>query len=85
MATRGDVRAGERDRRAGDVREPRVFRRLSQRGAAAEPEQAQRDYFARTTYQRNDKGSDAPFVHTDWGPCKGCQGFRVSGFDHLIT
>jgi 6-phosphogluconate dehydrogenase len=28
--------------------------------------QAQRDYFGAHTYQRNDKGSDAPFVHTDW-------------------
>jgi 6-phosphogluconate dehydrogenase len=29
--------------------------------------QAQRDYFGAHTYQRNDKGPDAPFVHTDWG------------------
>ena len=28
--------------------------------------QAQRDYFGSHTYQRNDKGADAPFVHTDW-------------------
>jgi 6-phosphogluconate dehydrogenase len=28
--------------------------------------QAQRDYFGSHTYQRNDKGPDAPFVHTDW-------------------
>jgi 6-phosphogluconate dehydrogenase len=28
--------------------------------------QAQRDYFGSHTYQRNDKGDDAPFVHTDW-------------------
>ena len=28
--------------------------------------QAQRDYFGAHTYQRNDKGGDAPFVHTDW-------------------
>ena len=28
--------------------------------------QAQRDYFGAHTYQRNDKGPDAPFVHTDW-------------------
>jgi 6-phosphogluconate dehydrogenase len=28
--------------------------------------QAQRDYFGAHTYQRNDKGADAPFVHTDW-------------------
>jgi len=28
--------------------------------------QAQRDYFGSHTYQRNDKGGDAPFVHTDW-------------------
>jgi 6-phosphogluconate dehydrogenase len=28
--------------------------------------QAQRDYFGAHTYQRNDKGEDAPFVHTDW-------------------
>ena len=28
--------------------------------------QAQRDYFGSHTYQRNDKGKDAPFVHTDW-------------------
>src|SRR5207248_8660620 len=28
--------------------------------------QAQRDYFGAHTYQRNDKGKDAPFVHTDW-------------------
>ena len=28
--------------------------------------QAQRDYFGSHTYQRNDKGVDAPFVHTDW-------------------
>ena len=28
--------------------------------------QAQRDYFGSHTYQRSDKGSDAPFVHTDW-------------------
>jgi 6-phosphogluconate dehydrogenase len=28
--------------------------------------QAQRDYFGSHTYQRNDKGSDPPFVHTDW-------------------
>jgi len=28
--------------------------------------QAQRDYFGAHTYQRNDKGADAPFIHTDW-------------------
>jgi len=28
--------------------------------------QAQRDYFGAHTYQRNDQGPDAPFVHTDW-------------------
>jgi 6-phosphogluconate dehydrogenase len=28
--------------------------------------QAQRDFFGAHTYQRNDKGDDAPFVHTDW-------------------
>src|SRR5260221_3195630 len=28
--------------------------------------QAQRDYFGSHTYQRNDKGADAPFIHTDW-------------------
>ena len=28
--------------------------------------QAQRDLFGAHTYQRNDKGADAPFVHTDW-------------------
>jgi 6-phosphogluconate dehydrogenase len=28
--------------------------------------QAQRDYFGAHTYQRNDKGEDAPFIHTDW-------------------
>ncbi len=28
--------------------------------------QAQRDYFGSHTYQRNDKGANAPFVHTDW-------------------
>src|SRR5437762_6796495 len=28
--------------------------------------QAQRDYFGAHTYQRNDKGADAPFVHTEW-------------------
>jgi 6-phosphogluconate dehydrogenase len=28
--------------------------------------QAQRDYFGAHTYQRNDKGEDASFVHTDW-------------------
>ena len=28
--------------------------------------QAQRDYFGSHTYQRNDKGADAEFVHTDW-------------------
>src|SRR5438105_7477877 len=28
--------------------------------------QAQRDYFGSHTYQRNDKGAAAPFVHTDW-------------------
>jgi 6-phosphogluconate dehydrogenase len=28
--------------------------------------QAQRDYFGSHTYQRNDQGPDAPFVHTDW-------------------
>jgi 6-phosphogluconate dehydrogenase len=28
--------------------------------------QAQRDYFGAHTYQRNDKGKDAPFVHTEW-------------------
>jgi 6-phosphogluconate dehydrogenase len=28
--------------------------------------QAQRDYFGAHTYQRNDAGEDAPFVHTDW-------------------
>jgi 6-phosphogluconate dehydrogenase len=28
--------------------------------------QAQRDFFGAHTYQRNDKGVDAPFVHTDW-------------------
>jgi 6-phosphogluconate dehydrogenase len=29
--------------------------------------QAQRDYFGAHTYQRNDQGADAPFVHTEWG------------------
>ena len=28
--------------------------------------QAQRDYFGAHTYQRNDKGTNAPFVHTEW-------------------
>jgi 6-phosphogluconate dehydrogenase len=28
--------------------------------------QAQRDYFGAHTYQRNDKGASAPFVHTEW-------------------
>ena len=28
--------------------------------------QAQRDFFGSHTYQRNDKGPDAPFVHTEW-------------------
>jgi 6-phosphogluconate dehydrogenase len=28
--------------------------------------QAQRDYFGAHTYQRNDRGDDAPFVHSDW-------------------
>ena len=28
--------------------------------------QAQRDFFGAHTYQRNDAGPDAPFVHTDW-------------------
>jgi 6-phosphogluconate dehydrogenase len=28
--------------------------------------QAQRDYFGAHTYQRNDKGDDAPFVHSEW-------------------
>jgi 6-phosphogluconate dehydrogenase len=28
--------------------------------------QAQRDFFGAHTYQRNDRGDDAPFVHTDW-------------------
>jgi 6-phosphogluconate dehydrogenase len=28
--------------------------------------QAQRDYFGAHTYQRNDKGAEAPFVHTRW-------------------
>jgi 6-phosphogluconate dehydrogenase len=28
--------------------------------------QAQRDYFGAHTYQRNDRGPDAPFIHTDW-------------------
>jgi 6-phosphogluconate dehydrogenase len=28
--------------------------------------QAQRDYFGSHTYQRNDKGASAPFIHTDW-------------------
>ncbi len=28
--------------------------------------QAQRDYFGSHTYQRNDKGANAEFVHTDW-------------------
>ncbi len=28
--------------------------------------QAQRDFFGAHTYQRNDKGDDTPFVHTDW-------------------
>ena len=28
--------------------------------------QAQRDYFGSHTYQRNDAGEDAPFVHTEW-------------------
>jgi len=28
--------------------------------------QAQRDYFGSHTYQRNDRGEDTPFVHTDW-------------------
>jgi 6-phosphogluconate dehydrogenase len=28
--------------------------------------QAQRDLFGAHTYQRNDAGPDAPFVHTDW-------------------
>ena len=28
--------------------------------------QSQRDYFGAHTYQRNDKGEDAPFVHSEW-------------------
>jgi 6-phosphogluconate dehydrogenase len=28
--------------------------------------QAQRDFFGAHTYQRNDKGEDAPFVHSEW-------------------
>ena len=28
--------------------------------------QAQRDFFGAHTYQRNDRGADAPFIHTDW-------------------
>jgi 6-phosphogluconate dehydrogenase len=28
--------------------------------------QAQRDFFGAHTYQRNDQGADAPFIHTDW-------------------
>jgi 6-phosphogluconate dehydrogenase len=28
--------------------------------------QAQRDFFGAHTYQRNDKGADTPFVHTEW-------------------
>jgi 6-phosphogluconate dehydrogenase len=28
--------------------------------------QAQRDYFGAHTYQRNDAGENAPFVHTEW-------------------
>jgi 6-phosphogluconate dehydrogenase len=28
--------------------------------------QAQRDFFGAHTYQRNDAGANAPFVHTDW-------------------
>ncbi|HSP14113.1 MAG TPA: NADP-dependent phosphogluconate dehydrogenase [Thermoanaerobaculia bacterium] len=28
--------------------------------------QAQRDYFGAHTYQRNDKGPNAPFIHTEW-------------------
>ena len=32
--------------------------------------QAQRDYFGSHTYQRNDKGANAPFVHTDWAHMK---------------
>jgi 6-phosphogluconate dehydrogenase len=28
--------------------------------------QAQRDFFGAHTYQRNDRGADAPFVHTEW-------------------
>ncbi|HEX6085070.1 MAG TPA: NADP-dependent phosphogluconate dehydrogenase [Thermoanaerobaculia bacterium] len=28
--------------------------------------QAQRDFFGAHTYQRNDKGAGAPFIHTDW-------------------
>jgi 6-phosphogluconate dehydrogenase len=28
--------------------------------------QAQRDYFGSHTYQRTDKGADAPFIHTEW-------------------
>jgi 6-phosphogluconate dehydrogenase len=30
--------------------------------------QAQRDFFGAHTYQRNDRGADTPFVHTDWEP-----------------
>jgi 6-phosphogluconate dehydrogenase len=32
--------------------------------------QAQRDYFGSHTYQRSDKGKDAPFIHTDWAHMK---------------
>ncbi|MDP9192584.1 MAG: NADP-dependent phosphogluconate dehydrogenase [Acidobacteriota bacterium] len=28
--------------------------------------QAQRDFFGAHTYQRNDRGEDAPFVHSEW-------------------
>jgi 6-phosphogluconate dehydrogenase len=28
--------------------------------------QAQRDFFGAHTYQRNDRGAETPFVHTDW-------------------
>ena len=43
---------------------------LAERGAlgklAAEHRDIDRDLFGAHTYQRNDKGKDAPFVHTDW-------------------
>ena len=46
--------------------------------------QAQRDYFGAHSYQRNDKGPDAPFVHTEWSDQVSGEGTRHCAYEQIF-